>query len=448
LESRNTLYSKLLYCNTLELFSRNRLTFAYASPTFNGMKRKHTSKPGAVSVGNVTVKIYKRQRRTMLGKWRKVFEVADYSAGPRRMHGFTDAGKAWRKAEEIARQISTGQATAASMSNPEAASFGRAIELLRPTGVSLELATATFAEAFGILNGNAIVEAAKFYLERHKPIERKPVSDVVAELLSIKESRKASVRYLGDLRGRLGRFADAFKVDAGNVTTPDIQAWLDGQKLSTVSYGNNRRVLHVLFEFAVARGYAFENVVDGTDRVKTNGGEVEIFTPSEIARLLAVASPDFLPALAVGAFSGLRTAEIERLEWSDIDLAAHIIKIGVSKSKTASRRIVPITDNLAAWLAPYVHQQGAVCQCYPDGQKQAAKDSGVKWKHNALRHSYASYRFAQTGDAGRVAGELGNSAAIVHRHYRELVSATDAAAWFAVKPEAPGNVLAMGKVAL
>ena len=77
LESRNTLYSKLLYCNTLELFSRNRLTFAYASPTFNGMKRKHTSKPGAVSVGNVTVKIYKRQRRTMLGKWRKVFEVAD-----------------------------------------------------------------------------------------------------------------------------------------------------------------------------------------------------------------------------------------------------------------------------------------------------------------------------------------------------------------------------------
>jgi hypothetical protein len=29
----------------------------------------------------------------------------------------------------------------------------------------------------------------------------------------------------------------------------------------------------------------------------------------------------------------------------------------------------------------------------------------VKWKANALRQSYASYRFALTNDAGRVAGE-------------------------------------------
>ena len=69
----------------------------------------------------------------------------------------------------------------------------------------------------------------------------------------------------------------------------------------------------------------------------------------------------------------------------------------------------------------------------------------VKWKANALRHSYASYRFAQTGDVGRVAGELGNSPAIVHRHYRELVSATDADRWFSVLPESPGNVVQMKK---
>ena len=62
----------------------------------------------------------------------------------------------------------------------------------------------------------------------------------------------------------------------------------------------------------------------------------------------------------------------------------------------------------------------------------------MKWKANALRHSYASYRFAQTGDAGRVAGELGNSAAVVHRHYRELVKPTDAQRWFAVTyPKVP-----------
>lgn len=59
------------------------------------------------------------------------------------------------------------------------------------------------------------------------------------------------------------------------------------------------------------------------------------------------------------------------------------------------------------------------------------------------RHSYASYRFAQTGDEGSVAGELGNSAAVVHRHYRELVKPADAERWFSVKLEVPANVMSL-----
>jgi len=39
-----------------------------------------------------------------------------------------------------------------------------------------------------------------------------------------------------------------------------------------------------------------------------------------IARLLAAATPDFLPSLAIGAFAGLRSAEIERLEWRTLTL--------------------------------------------------------------------------------------------------------------------------------
>ena len=65
----------------------------------------------------------------------------------------------------------------------------------------------------------------------------------------------------------------------------------------------------------------------------------------------------------------------------------------------------------------------------------------MKWKTNALRRSYASYRVALTHDAGRVAGELGNSAVVVHRHYRERVKLTDAERWFAVRPGAADNVV-------
>ena len=67
----------------------------------------------------------------------------------------------------------------------------------------------------------------------------------------------------------------------------------------------------------------------------------------------------------------------------------------------------------------------------------------MKWKTNALCHSYASYRFALTTDAGRVAGEFGNSAAVVHKHYRELVKPAEAERWFNVRPEAPANVVTL-----
>ena len=103
------------------------------------MKRAIRSKPGTVTVGNVIVRIYRRNRPTASGKCRTVFEVADYTSGVRRLRGFTDAAEAKREAEKIARQLATGESTAATMRNTEAASFGRAIELLRPSGASLEV---------------------------------------------------------------------------------------------------------------------------------------------------------------------------------------------------------------------------------------------------------------------------------------------------------------------
>jgi integrase len=401
-----------------------------------------------VTVGNVIVRIYKRLRPTASGKFRTIFEVADYSNGVRRLRGFTDAKEAKRQAEKIATQLAAGESTAATMQNTEAASFGRAIELLRPTGVSIEVAAATFAKCFEILGGDALMDASRFYVSRHKKTTPKRLPDVIAELLAVKESRGASPRYMDDLRGRLRKVAEAFGKDASNVTTAEIQAWLDAKKFSRQGYSDYRNRLHLLFNFAVARGYAIDNPVAGVEKIKARGGDVAIFTPSEIAKLLASASAEFLPSLAIGAFAGLRSAEIERLAWADVDLVGRHITVGAKQAKTASRRVIPIHDNLAAWLAPYAGKQGMVWPgthfaFYHEGQQDTAKAAGVAWKSNALRHSYASYRFAQTGDAGRVAGELGNTAAVVHRHYRELVKPADAQAWFAVKPESPANVVSL-----
>lgn len=388
--------------------------------------------------------------------------VANYADGKRRFDCYATEADALDAANTLARQLSQREVVAAAMTNEQAADYAAAVQTLAPFKLSLPSVASTVAECLKIVGGlTELHAAAKSYATSRKRTIGKPVSVVVAELLAVKEARGASARYLQDLRHRLNRFADTFRKDTCNVTTAEIQEWLDGLKLKPQSYQNFRRVIHLLFEFAVARGYASDNPVAVVESVGVRAGDVEIFTPVEISRLLAAASPDFLPCLALGGFAGLRSCEIERLEWTNIDLAGRHIVVGASKAKTASRRVVPISDNLAAWLAAYAGRQGnvwtggheefyesqqetaAATEVKADPEKGIKGEKPVKWKANGLRHAYASYRFAQTGDAGRVAGELGNSAAVVHRHYRELVKPADAERWFSVKPEVPANVMSL-----
>jgi integrase len=412
------------------------------------MKRKTSSKPETVSVGNVRVKIYQRTRPTLNGKSRAVFEVSDYTSGARCLRSFTHRTDARNEAVRIARQLASGDATAASMLNSEAASFGRGVELLKPTGASLEMACATFAKCFEILGSDALTEAAKFYA-RHRAdqVTRKRVADVVVELVAAKEARRKSASYVRDLRIRLTRFAEAFAVDISSVTTSDVQKFLDRLKLAPQSVKNYRRVLYTLFQFAEARNYVFKggNPVTDTETISAVGGDIQIFTPDEVAALLKAATPDFLPLVAIGGFAGLRAAEAQRIEWSNIDLAGGFIHIGGDKAKTKSRRLVPVQPNLAAWLATYAQHSGKIWNGTANDLYEArtacVKTAGVKWKTNGLRHSYASYRLADIQNAAQVALEMGNSPDMVFRHYREIVKPPAAKAWFAVAPEAAANVI-------
>ena len=115
-----------------------------------------------------------------------------------------------------------------------------------------------------------------------------------------------------------------------------------------------------MFEFAVARGFAVDNPVKAMRAVKADKFAIQIFTPTEMRKLLGAASNEFLPSIVLGAFAGLRRAEIKWLSWDDIRLAERHIVVGKDKAKTASRRIVPVWENCATWLAPYAGHAGAV----------------------------------------------------------------------------------------
>ena len=66
--------------------------------------------------------------------------------------------------------------------------------------------------------------------------------------------------------------------------------------------------------------------------------------------------------------------------------------------------------------------------------RQEDPPKAFSWKHNALRHSFISYRVAQIQNVAQVALEAGNSPRMVFSNYRELVRPVDAEKWFGVTP--------------
>jgi hypothetical protein len=119
-----------------------------------------------------------------------------------------------------------------------------------------------------------------------------------------------------------------------------------------------------------------------------------------------------------------------------VDLGRKILELRAGQAKTASRRIVPISDNLPAWLTP-LHRQGLVVPMKVVFVKitKLAKSLGLAWPHNALRHACISCRIAVAQSAAQVALEGGNSPAIIFKHYRELVTKEAADQWFGIMPK-------------
>ena len=404
--------------------------------------------PIIVKRGNVRVKIYSTPSSGFDN-----YTVAYYFGGKRVRKTFADLDKARLEAETVADRICAGELNVLSLTSADRTAYLRSVELLKPSGVPLEMAVMQFAEAERILQGRSLIEAAKYYARQHRTnVPAKRVSEVVEELLAAKEAEGLSEIYVSTLGYRLTPLGAAFNVPIALVQTSELGDYIRNLRrvegtgaLSGVSKNCMRKSVRVLFRFAQLRGYLPKGRTEADElpRLKEQPAPIGIFTPVQMARLLSHASPDLIPTLAIGAFAGLRHAEILRLDWEEVDLAGGHIEIKARKAKTASRRLVPVSDNLRQWLAPYHNGSGRVVRLLKVHHlvRELSKKAEVQWPHNGLRHSFISYRVAQVQNVAQVALEAGNSPQIIFRNYRELVKPADAVKWFSIAPATPANVI-------
>lgn len=400
---------------------------------------KNSTGPGRKSTvieirkSSTTVKIYPVQNRGEV-----LFMVTWFVAGKRHRKNFRDEEAARREAALVARRMSAGEALSLALTSTERESYLHAKRALARIGVPLHDAIQDYVAAREILKNEALLPAVRFYAEHgHQRLTEKSVEEVVADFQKIRKQDGCSERYLQDIRSRLGRFAEAFHMGIADVGTVVMDEWIRSLNVAARSRKNFRILLVALFNFAKSCGHLAKEATTAADALpvpKIAAGDVEIYSSEEMMRMLQAADEHTLPFLCLGGFAGLRTAEIQRQMWENLKWGQNVIEIKAGDAKTKQRRLIPILPPLRSFLLSFADRRGLVIKNinlqYRLGE--LSEQAGVKWKNNALRNSFASYRLAIIKNTAQVAFEMGNSPRMVEQSYLELVTEEEAARWWKI----------------
>ena len=378
------------------------------------------------------------------------FEVRYFDVGGSKQRTtFPSLKMAQTFAEAAVHELVHTRGDSLTLRGTDAHGYSKAVALLVPLGLNIEQSANITAQCLHLLgNQGCIEDAVRYYVEnRPKKSPEITVKEVVDELLELKR-REASIGPLHerDLRNRLGKFAKHFNCAIRLVTPEAIREYLLNQSVNERTRHNQRTTIAGLFNYAKAEGYlsADHKGVPRPGKRRRGKLAVTVFTPEEMAKLLNAASGQQLEALALQGFAGIRAEEVKRLCWQHINFAEGHIVIPDAVAKCEERRLVPLTENLAAWLKPIAKASGPVCEFHNLWivYERMAKRAGVEWKRNGLRHSFISYRVAMIKNVPQTAFEAGNSPTMIQRHYLKVVTESMAQAWFDLQPKAEQAKLA------
>jgi len=402
--------------------------------------------PRVVTVGNASTTVYQTAHpRTKSGF---VYVIAWRTPEGRKRKGFTSEARALTEARVIAEQLNTGFVQSARMSVVEREEWVVACAIAREKGIPLVSAMREWQSAFEITGGR-VLDAIKVWEEKHAaPKAAVTVGEAVS--LYIAAQREKGVKtHLGaertlctdhgttecpSFRARFG----ACKL--AEVSVEALSQWLAGAA-NPVTRNTRRKHLVALWRWCRKRGHLpldVTTVAERTDPAQVPPHRIGLIEPSALVaafRCVVRRSPRDIPAMALAAFCGMRSFEVQGQRWEDLDWERKFLRVSNAKHNTPARRQVPLCETALAWLAAHHKSDGPVCEGAAIYRvRELSRSAGFPLAENGFRHTWISARVEITGDIPRTALEAGTSVQMIHRHYRDLLRPEEAAAWFAVMP--------------
>lgn len=293
--------------------------------------------------------------------------------------------------------------------------------------------------------GKTIKDAVEFYIEHLQKLEKHgetTVKELVRKFLGVKEG-KVRPRTYEDLDSRLKKFEQDYgDTPVALISRDNIRDWLRDLNLSDQSVINYWRALHNLFNFAVLELELIEsNPVRKAFRPRDPKRDKTILYADEVFTLLNESPNKIVPALVLMTFCGIRTEEITKLDWSDIDWEDNTIELGEDVAKTNKERHVTIPTNAIEWLKPYKKRRGLIADykskfVFMKAFKEARDKAGfTDWKTDTLRKTFISHHYGTYENAALTVKEAGNSHSIMEKHYKKPMKKKEAEKLWNVLPD-------------
>ena len=147
-----------------------------------------------------------------------------------------------------------------------------------------------------------------------------------------------------------------------------------------------------------------------------------------------------IPYLVLGLFAGLRPEEAQKMRWEwigtfDEDKKIAQVKVPADISKISECRYAELSE--AGWglIKPYLKQSGPIGwsrRAFRRIRDKAGFFDAAAWPADCIRHTYASNWLAIHKERAHLAEIMGNSPAIIRKHYKRAIPIKDAEAYFKI----------------
>jgi integrase len=235
-------------------------------------------------------------------------------------------------------------------------------------------------------------------------------------------------------------FGKAFRGAVGDIEAVDLRRWVKERSANGNTQAMYFTYCRMFFKYLSANRLIPHDPITAVPAPKTKPGR-NILLPAQMKALLALDLPDHVRALLLlGGFAGLRTDEVHRMDWSNVNTKTgqiHVPPGAMKDSGGFDQRIVDFTEPLKrrrAWLAK---QKGKIIPCASETlhahRRRACAPVLTEWPDNCLRHSFATYHLGRAKNAGLTAYQMGHTdAKMVQRVYAVPAALADWKAWWAL----------------